>query len=159
MVWLSFIGEPFLLLNSSIKKEFLKLTISVLNFYSRTKESKVAFPKVLHSPTFYILAKVDGKLRELTLKLSGEVKCPPLKDQKDFSAIGCRDYLIITDFLLGENGERVRLSWGLTKEDFRELIFELYFALVKEYSTCGVLRKSFLLLFGAWKFFMGRKIK
>lgn len=136
------------------------MTINVLNFYSDIKEEGVkVLPKVFHSPTFYILAKVDGKLRELTLKLSGEVKCPALKDQKDFDINGCRDYLIITDFLLGENGERVRLSWGLTKEDFRELIFELYFALVKEHSTCGIFRKSFLLLFGTWKFFMGRRLK
>ena len=132
------------------------MTINVLNFYSNIKNNENL--KVFHSPIFYILVKVNGKLRELTLKLAGEVRCPAIKAQEDFKFEGCRDYIMITDFLLSNNGERVRGSWGLTKEDFRELIFELYFTLVKEHSKCSTFRRACLLLFGVWKFFIGKRL-
>ena len=137
------------------------MAISVIDFYRKidSKNGRNPFIQALQDPTFYILAYVNGKVRELTLKLSGEFECPSLDSFKYFNIESYRNYVIIVNFLLGENGEKVRKSWGITKEDFRELIFELYFILVKEHSTCGWLKKALLVVLGMWKFFIGRKIK
>ena len=136
------------------------MTIQVLDFNKEiTVEDNNPFLQALHEPVFNIMAYVDGKFRELTLKLSGEVKCPIFKGLKDFDSESYRNYLIIADFLLGEHGQRLRESWRLSKEDFRELIFELYFVLVKEHSTCGFFKKAFLIFVGICKFYMGRKLR
>lgn len=135
------------------------MAISVYNFYSNIKSADNPFLQVLENPTFYILVKLNGKMRELALKMSGDVKCPPIKVAGDFEIESCRNYLVITDYLMGEYGDRVRESWGLSKEDFRELVFELYFCLVKEHSKCGIFKKALLILFGMWKFFVGKVIK
>lgn len=136
------------------------MTISVLDFYRKIEDasSKNPFTPVLHDPVFYILSYVNGKVKELTLKLSGEVEYP-LVVSKDFEIESYKSYIIITDYLLGEQGDNVRKKWGLSKEDFRELIFEMYFALIKEHSTCNCIKRAFLVLLGIWKFFAGRKIK
>lgn len=135
------------------------MTINVIDFYRKVEEKGIKNPFIesLENPIFYILSRVNGKIRELTLKLSGKVECPPLDSFKDFEVDSYRSYLMITDFLLGENGESVRRRWGLSKGDFRELIFKLYFILVREHSTCGSFRKVILLLLGMWKYIMGRK--
>ena len=137
------------------------MAISVIDFYRKIedKSDRNPFNLLLQSPTFYILSYVDGKVKELTLRLKGEVECPVITSLKDFETEGYKNYIIITNILLGEEGERVRKSWGLTKEDFRELIFELYFALIREHATCGVFKKALLVLIGMWKFFVGRKLK
>ena len=136
------------------------MALSVIDFYRRVEARGTANPfiEALESPVFYILARVNGKLRELTLKLSGEVKCPSLNSFEDFEVESYRSYMMITDFLLGEHGENVRKRWGLSKGDFRGLIFKLYFALIREHSTCGWFKKVILLLLGVWKFFE-RKVK
>ena len=117
------------------------------------------FSPLPEKPTFVILAEVEGKKRELILKLSEGIKCIEVDTNKlrDFKTEGYRNYLIITDFLLGENKERVRQSWGLSKEDYRELFFELYFCLLKEYTTCGLFKKAFLAVIGLCKFYLGGK--
>ena len=137
------------------------MTISVIDFYRKieNKDDRNPFSPVLQSPTFYILAYVNGKVRELTLKLSGEFECPSLDSFKDFNIESYRNYIIIANFLTGEGGERAKRSWGLSEEDFRELIFELYFILVKEHSTCGWFKRALLVLLGMWKHFVGRKLK
>jgi hypothetical protein len=133
------------------------LAINVIDFYRRVKGKENIFTEALESPTFYILSYVNGKMRELTLKLSGKVECPPLNSFKDFDVESYRSYLMITDFLLGENGESVRRRWGLSKGDFRDLVFKLYFTLVREHSTCNLFKKVILLLLGMWKYIMGRE--
>lgn len=136
-----------------------KLAIVVLDFYRRP-EGKVVNPflSVLHSPIFYILVKVNGKIRELVIKTSEDIKCPRTGALRDFQIEGYRNYLMITDFLLGENREIVRRKWGLTKEDFKELIFELYCTLLNRYTTCGVFKRALLYIIGMWKFHIGRKL-
>ena len=135
------------------------MTIAVLNYYRRTQDKKVnPFLSVLHSPIFYILAKVNGKTRELVIKTSEDIECPRTAALTDFQIEGYRNYLMITDFLLGGNGEIVRRKWGLSKEDFKELIFELYCALLRNYTVCGIFRRACLYLIGMWKFYMGRKL-
>ena len=122
------------------------MSIRVLDFNKEiTAEDANPFLQEFHGPVFNIMVYVDGKFRELTLKMSGIVKCPVFKGLKDFDSESYRNYLIIADFLLGEHGQRLRESWRLSKEDFRELIFELYFCLVKEHATCGVWKKAFLI--------------
>ena len=76
----------------------------------------------------------------------------------DFEVEGYRNFLMITDFLLGENRDIIRKKWGLTKEDFKELIFELYCTLLRRYTTCGIFRRAFLYFIGILKFYMGRKL-
>ena len=139
------------------------MTINVLNFYIEKDKGSTSnpFKPMPENPTFIILAEVEGKKRELALKLSEGVKPIPIdvKKLRDFNLEGYRNYLIITDFLLGENKERLRQSWRLSKEDYRELFFELYFCLLREYATCGLLKKALLLLLGLCKFCIGRKLK
>ena len=137
------------------------MAISVIDFYRKIEEKsdRNPFNLVLQSPTFYILSYVNGKIKELTLKLKGEIDCPIISSLKDFETEGYKNYIIITNFLLGEEGEKVRINWGLSKEDFRELIFELYFTLVKEHAACGIVKKAILMLIGMLKFFIGGKIK
>jgi hypothetical protein len=136
------------------------LAISVLDFNKEIEEQDSnPFLLSFHEPIFNILAYVNGKFKELTIKMSGEVECPSVKNLKDFDLESYRNYIIITEFLLGEHGQRIRESWGLSKEDFRELIFELYFALVREHATCNSFKKALLLFIGIWKFFIGRKLR
>jgi hypothetical protein len=136
------------------------MAIKVLDFNKEIEEQdNNPFLQTLHEPIFNIMVYINGKFKELTIKMSGDVKCPDIKNLKDFDFESYRNYLIITDFLLGEFGERLKGSWGLSKEDFRELIFELYFCLVKEHTTCGILKKVFLVFLGLWKFYVGRKLR
>ena len=93
-------------------------------------------------------------MKELTLKLAGIVKSPNV-GTKDFEAEAYKNYLIISDFLKGDRKENVRESWGLTKEDFRELLFELYFALVERHTNCGSFKRVLLMLIGLCKFGFG----
>lgn len=137
------------------------MTIRVIDFYRRTdkKNGRNPYIQELEDPTFYILSYVNGKVRELTLKLSGKFECPLLDTLRDFDIESYRNYIIIVNFLLGEDGEKVQRSWGITKKDLRELIFELYFTLIRVHATCGWFKKALLIAVGMWKFFMGRKIK
>ena len=137
------------------------MAISVLDFYKEKdgKDTKNPFLTSLHEPTFVLLVKANGKIKEFVLKLSGEVKCPSVCGLKDFELESYRNYLIITDFLLGENRDKLRQRWGFTKEDFKELIFELYFCMIKEHAPCSLFKKMLLILIGSLKFFVGRKLK
>lgn len=138
------------------------MTINVIDFYREDNGESLQNPFVtlVERPVFSILVDVNGRTKEFVLKLSGAVECPfhIIENLKDFEIESYRNYLIITDFLLGENGEKLRENWGFTKEDFRELIFELYFCLVKEHATCGIFKKAFLVLIGLWKFYMRRRL-
>lgn len=142
------------------QKGFRKLHVSIIDFYRKVEEGEDSNPFALSltNPVFCILMRVDGKVREVVLRLSGEVACPLLGSCEDFTAEGYRDYTILTDFLLGEKGEALRKRWGFSEEEFRELIFKLYFTLIREHSTCSFPKKFFLLLVGIWKFIVGRKI-
>jgi hypothetical protein len=135
------------------------LKIGVLNFYRNRESRELSNPfiSILKDPTFYILACFDGKIKELALEMAGDIECPTLNGFKDFRIEGYRNYLIITNYLLGENGERVRLAWGLSKEDFRELIFELYFTLVKEHTTCSLFKKGILVFIGLLRFYFRKR--
>ena len=137
------------------------MTINVIDFYREKDGESLHNPFLLslQGPTFGILADVDGKRKELILKLSGSVEYPSTKGLKDFDAESYGNYIIITNFLLGENREILRQNWGLSKEDFRELFFELYVCLLKEHTTCGLFKKALLMFIGLWKFYAGRKLK
>lgn len=129
------------------------MTLKVIGFY---KKGKTAPSVYLIDPIFYILVSKDKKVKEYTLKLSGKYWYVVSKDLRDFKEEEYKNYKIIVDFLLGDNKERIRDSWGLTKEEYRELIYGLYFTLVKNYTTCGWFKKGFLLLIGFLKFKIGR---
>ena len=129
------------------------MTLQVIGFYRRGRNP---FSNYLVDPIFYILVSRNGKVKEYTLKLSGRFYYTIPKDLKYFKEEEYRNHKVITDFLLGDNKERIRDSWGLTKAEYRELIYGLYFTLVKNYTTCGWFKKGFLLLIGFLKFKMGR---
>lgn len=129
------------------------MTLNVIGFYRKGKTALITY---LVDPIFYILVSKDKKVKEYTLKLSGKYYYVTPKNLRDFKAEEYKNFNIITKFLLGENKDRIRDSWGLTKEEYRELIFGLYFLLVKQYATCGWLKKGFLLLAGLIKFKIGR---
>ena len=129
------------------------MTLKVIGFYKKGKTTPSVY---LIDPIFYILVSKDKKVKEYTLKLSGKYWYVVSKDLRDFKEEEYKNFKIITDFLLGDNKERIRDSWGLTKEEYRELIYGLYFTLVKHYTTCSWFKKGFLLLIGFLKFKMGR---
>lgn len=129
------------------------MTLNVIGFY---RKGRNPFATYLLDPIFYILVSKDKKVKEYTLKLSGKFYYTVPNDLKEFKEEEYRNYKIITDFLLGDNKERIRDSWGLTKEEYRGLIFGLYFILVKNCTTCNWFKKGFLLLAGFLKFKMGR---
>ena len=129
------------------------MALNVIGFY---RKGRNPFASYLIDPTFYILVSRNNKVKEFTLKLSGRYYYVTHSDLRDFKAEEYKNYTIITNFLLGDNKERVRDSWGLTKEEYRELIYSMYFFLVKSHSTCGWLKRNFLLLIGFVKFKLGR---
>lgn len=135
------------------------MTISVVDFNREIGKEWEAnpFSQVLKNPIFDIIVFINDKLKIFTLKIAGEIDCPLIPAGGDFEPEFYRNYLIIANFLLGEDGEGARKSWGLSKKDFRELIFSLYFALIKEHATCSFLKRAFLYLMGKWKFFI-RKV-
>lgn len=132
---------------------FIKMTLKVIGFY---RKGRNPFPTYLVDPTFYILVSKNNKVKEYTLKLSGRYYYVTSEDLKDFKPEEYKNYTIITNFLLGDNQKRIRDNWGLTKDEYRELIYGLYFLLIKNYSNCGWFKKSFLLFIGFLKFYLGR---
>lgn len=128
------------------------MTLKVIGFY---RKGKTAFITYLIDPTFYILVSRNKKVKEYTLKLSGKYYYVTPGNLRDFKPEEYKNYNIITKFLLGENKDRIRDCWGLTKKEYRELIFGLYFLLVKQYATCGWFKKGFLLLAGFIKYKIG----
>ena len=119
------------------------MTISVIDFYRKIEDTN-PFIKELKDPTFFILAYVNGKMRELTLKLVGNYPYIGFST-KDFQPDAYKNYHIILNFIKGERSEAVRKSWGLTTEDFNELKHELGFTLIKSHATCGWFKKVFLM--------------
>lgn len=129
------------------------MALKVIGFY---KKGRNPFTTYLLDPTFYILVSRNNKVKEYTLKLSGRYYYVTPRDLRDFSAEEYKNYNIITNFLLGDNKERIRDSWGLGKKEYKELIHGLYSLLVKDYSTCGWLKRSLLMFKGFIKFKFGR---
>lgn len=133
------------------------MSVKVIGFY-RKKDSRNLFQTILLDPTFYILVRRDDKVRELVLKLSGRYPYHVSLDFSDFEHEAYKNFVVIERALLGDNGENIRVRWGLSKKDFRELTFELYFNLLNNYATCGEFRKGLLLLIGLFKYYTGRRI-
>ena len=132
------------------------MALKVIGFYRRTK-NKNPFITALIDPMFYILVSRDKKVREFTLKLSGKFSYIMPHDLEGFDFEAFRNYNIITDFLLGENRDRIRENWGLTKQEYRDLVFQLYFVLVRSYSTFGWFKKEMLVFLGKLKYYFGRR--
>ena len=103
-----------------------------------------------------ILAEVDGKRRELVAGFPNGLKTLADIKVKDFEKDSFIGYKAILNLIKGEQGGRLRESWRLSDEDFKELPFELYLCLVREHSTCGILKKLFLIMTGLIKFCFGR---
>ena len=64
--------------------------------------------------------------------------------------------MIISDFLTGDSKDSVRINWGLTNEEYRNLVFELYKLLVNNHSYYGWFKKKLLILLGYLKFNTGK---
>ena len=133
------------------------MSVKVIGFY-RKKDNRSLFQTILLDPTFYILVRVNGKVRELVLKLSGRYPYHVSSDFSDFEHEAYKNFLVIERALLGDNGENIRVRWGLSVKDFRELTFELYFTLLNNYATCGKVKKFLLLFIGLIKYYTGRRL-
>lgn len=131
------------------------MTFKVLDFY-RKAEGINPFVPVLKDPSFCILINRDGKSRELILNLKGEFSYMSCPDLECFEQEAYKNYNIITNFLLGENRENIRLNWGFTNEEYKNLIFELYKILVNNHSYYGWFKKKLLVLLGYLKFSSGK---
>lgn len=131
------------------------MQFKILDFY-RKKEDANPFAVELKDPTFFILTNKNGRAHELVLNLSGKFPYSFLSGLNGFEEEAFKNFNIITDFLMGENRDRVRLSWGLEEEEFEELIFELYKILVDRHSYYGWFKKKLLVLLGYLKFLSGK---
>ena len=132
------------------------MTISVLDFYTEGKgEAKNALLSS-NGAIIGILAEVDGKRRELVAGFPNGLKALADTEVKDFEKDSFIGYKAILSLIKGEQGGRLRESWRLSEDDFKELPFELYLCLVNEHSTCGILKKLFLIMIGLIKSCFGR---
>ena len=132
------------------------MSLKVIGFYRRIK-NKNPFTTALIDPIFYILVSRNKKVKEFTLKLSGKFSYVTPFDLENFEPEGYKNYNIITDFLLGENRDRIRANWGLTVKEYRDLIFQLYYVLVRSYGKGSWLKKEVLVLLGKLKYYFGRR--
>lgn len=135
-----------------------KVSVKVIGFYKR-KDNKSLFWTIILDPTFYILAQVNGKVRELVLRLSGRYPYYVSSDFTDFEHEAYKNFVVISKVLLGDNGENIRVKWGLTKKEFKELIWGLFLTLLKNSATCGKFRKFILFVSGILKYYVGGKLK
>ena len=133
------------------------MSVAVLDFYQRKKNNKFPNKYVYRDPVFYILAKVNGRLKELALKLAGDIKPPSTVGLKDFEEEAYICYTIIVNAFLSDSGEAIRVSWGLSERDFKDLIFDMYCVLVSKYSKCGFIKRFLLYFSGVCKFYFGGK--
>ena len=129
------------------------MTLEVVGFY---RKGRNPLPTYLIDPTFYILTRNGKKVKEYTLKLSGRYYYVTPTNLRGFSAEEYKNYTIITNFLLGDNKERIKDSWGLSREEYKELIYGMYSSLIKNHSTYGWFKKSCLLFKEFLKFKIGR---
>lgn len=132
------------------------MSLQVIGFYRRTK-NKNPFTTTLIDPIFYVLVSRNKKVREFTLKLSGKFSYVIPSDLKFFDTEAYRNYIIITDFLLGENRDKIRANWGLSTKEYRDLIFQLYFVLIKNHAKYGWFKKEVLVFLGKLKYYFGRR--
>ena len=132
------------------------MSVTVLDFYQKRRNK---FPNkfVTKGPVFYVLAKVNGRLKELALRLAGDIKAPSTAGLKDFEAEAYKCYVIITEVLLSDKKEAVMASWGLSERDYKDLIFDMYCVLVSKYSKCGFIKRFLLYFSGVCKFYFGGK--
>lgn len=132
------------------------MALKVIGFYRRTK-NKNPFTTALVDPVFYILISRNKKVREFTLKLSGKFSYIIPSDLEHFDSEAYRNYNIITSFLLGENRDRIRENWGITKGEYRDLIFQLYYVLIRNHANYGWFKKGILVFLGKLKYYFGRR--
>ena len=131
------------------------MRLKILDFYRKVEEAN-PFASELRDPTFFILTNRNGKAHELVLNLKGTFPYGALAGMSCFEEEAYKNFGIITNFLLDECGDRVRVSWGLSKKEFSALIFELYKILVNNHSYYGWFKKKLLILLGYLKFLSGK---
>lgn len=132
------------------------MTLKVIGFYRRTK-NKNPFTTSLVDPVFYVLVCRNKKVKEFTLKLLGKFSYLTYDTPKGFDVDAYRNYSVITDFLLGKYRDTIRANWGLTRKEYRDLIFQMYFVLVKNHTNISLAKKVFLVLAGFIKYYLGGK--
>ena len=131
------------------------MSFKVLDFYRKT-ESINPFIPTLKDPTFCILINKDGKSRELVLNMKGNFSYIGQSDMDCFEDEAYKNFHIIVEFLSGDNKEFIRERWGLTKEEYNYLVFELYKILVNNHSFYGWFKKKLLIILGYLKFNSGK---
>mgnify|MGYP003314226984 CR=1 FL=1 len=131
------------------------MTFKVLDFYRKVEDVNL-FVSTLKDPTFCILVNRDSKSRELVLNLKGDYPYVSYPDLECFEEEAYKNYMIISDFLTGDSKDSVRINWGLTNEEYRNLVFELYKLLVNNHSYYGWFKKKLLILLGYLKFNTGK---
>lgn len=133
------------------------MALKVIDFYRKTGRKRSIFMAFLKDPVFYILVRINGKIKELTLKLSGDILCPSVPPLGCVDSEAHRNYMIIIDALTGKNRDRIRRDLGFSKREFREIIFQIYCILIFKHTTCSSLERVVLFLLGLWKFYI-RKV-
>ena len=120
------------------------MSLEVLNFYTKDKLSTNRYRNILmFGTTFYLLVKIGEDIKEFTLQVPKKYRYERICSYRDFVADKVTEYNVLVDFV--KNGkELVTEKWGLSEEEYEELIEGLKSILIKDFCTCGALRKWFL---------------
>ena len=132
------------------------MALKVIDFYRKSGRKRTIFMAFLKDPIFYVLVRLNGKIKELTLKLSGEILCPSSPSVPYVDPEAHRNYSVIIDSLTGKNREKIRKDWGLSKREFREIIFQIYCTFIFKHTICSKWERFVLFLIGMWKFYIGK---
>lgn len=125
------------------------MAIEVFDFY--TKEAlNVDRPRnlLLSNALFYILLKINGKEKELSIQVPKKFHYERFYKYADFTRFKAVEYSILSDFIRC-NKDLVKSKWGLGERDYLRLVTKLEAAFIKNYYVRGLLWE-WVMLFGVW---------
>ena len=125
------------------------MAIKVFDFYTKEKLNvNKKHNLLLSNALFYVLLEVNGKNKELSVQVPKKFHYERFYEYKDFTFNKVVEFSILSDYIKW-NQDLMKSKWGLTEEDYYELITQLEYAFLHNYFVKGELFKWPLLL-GVW---------
>ena len=98
----------------------------------------------MSSATFYVLVNFKGTFKEFVFQIPKKYHYETaLFDYVDFATNKLLEYNVLVDYIKN-NKIAIREKWNLSENEFAELIDGLKLVLIRDFSTCGLVRKIFL---------------
>ena len=121
------------------------MTIKVHNFYTRDKLSTNRYHNILMSSAiFYILCAKDGHYKEFSCQIPKKYHYENIFfNYVDFPQNKINEFNVLSDFIKNNKTALIE-KWGLSKDEYCELKYELKLCLIKAYSTCSFPRRVIL---------------